>query len=103
MLLKQQVNRCIQEWMAGTDQCGLGFARNENTLFLKDDAFVALQNRRSAGAEHGAIANSDGDLCDFIAVCFALIAFATEPFERFKKERGDEMWLQATGNGTLHL
>src|SRR5690242_14818298 len=103
MLLKQQFNRCIQQRMAGTDQRGLGFTGDKDTLFLKDDAFVALQNRRSAAAEDAAVANRDGHMGNLVTVRFALVASAAEPFERLKKERGDEMWLQATSNGTLHL
>ncbi len=68
LLLQHQVERGIQQGMAGGNQDSRRFARDGDALLLKDNALVAAQDDRPAIVTGQTLANGGGYVGDLISL-----------------------------------
>src|SRR5713101_5139810 len=89
--------------MAGTYERGQRLASDTGQVFLKGDPLVARQHGLARANDAVTITNDRGDVGNLVTVRFALAQGAAKQRKRFTEERGDEVRLQATGFGALHV
>ena len=101
--LDDEIDGRFQQGMAGADECGQGFARDGDQFLLEGDALVALQNGIAPSDLPVAVANHGRDVGDLVPLGLPLVDLAAQQLERFEEERCDEMRLEPSCVGPLHL
>src|SRR6266851_4173420 len=84
--LKRQVERGIEQRMAGADEGGERLALGRDQRLLKDDALIARQYRLANSDHTVAVAHRCGHMGHFIAARLALARGAAELTEGFEEE-----------------
>ena len=84
--LERQVERGIEQRMAGADESGERLALRRDQRLLKGDALVARQYRLARSDQAVAVAHRRRDMGDFVAARLALADGAAELTEGFEEE-----------------
>ena len=103
MALQQQIERCVEQRVAGADKGSLRLARWRKQALLKGDALIARQHRL-ANTDHAvAVTQQRRNMGDLVAARLALAQRATQLLEGRQEEGLDIVRLEAAGLSALHL
>ena len=103
MPLDDEVERGIEQRMAGADKASERLAGKADEALLEGDPLVARENGFSASDLPVAIANDGGDVLDLEALRLPLVDRPAQQLERLDEERGDEVRLKPAGLGPFHV
>src|SRR5690606_2998799 len=101
--LEGEVERRVEEGVAGADEGREGLARRRDQLLLEGEPFVALGDRLADPDLPVAVPDQGGDVPDLVAPRLALAHGPVEPLKGLEEERLDVMRLQPPRLGALHL
>ena len=99
---KNQIERGIQQRVAGTDELRQGSAGSADEILFKGNALVACEYGVAQADNAVPVSDDGGDVRDFVSFGLSLPYRASETLERLDKECRNEMRLQASNLGTLH-
>ena len=103
MAFERQVERRVQQRVAGADKSRQGLALQCDEGFFEGYAFVARQYWLTNADEAVAVTDRGWHMRDLIAARLPLAGRPSELLKGFEKERLDVVRLQAAGLGAFHL
>ena len=71
ILFPNQINDCVQQGMARTNQFCLGLPRNGSVALIKADSFITVQHRLAVTNCHISAPHGIGNRCNFISPGFS--------------------------------
>ena len=101
--LKREVDRGVQQRMAGAQERGQGLALRGDECLLERDALVARQHGLANANQAVPVAHRRGDVGDLVPSRFPLLDGTAKSPEGFQEEGLDVVRLQPAGLGPLHL
>ena len=103
MSLYRQVERGVEQRMAGADEGRQGLARRRHQRLVEGNALVARKHGFAEADETIAVANRCGYMGDLVSPGLALSQGAAQLLEGLHEKRFDVVRLQTPGVCTLHL
>src|SRR6266508_5340837 len=103
MAFQHEINRGVEERMAGRNEGGRRFAFESHVAFVEGDALVGVQHRGASSNNAIMQADFSRHATNLESPWFTLEKLAAEHLKRFIEERPDIVRLQFASLGTVHL
>ena len=100
---QDKIDSCAEEWLARADEGGQRLAGNRAEGLLECDPFILAQDGLASADETVPLADQRRHVGDFEAAWFPFLDGTAQNPEGLQEKRLDEVRLQATRFGALHV